>query len=437
MYTSEKYDGQHRQSPGKDFLVWFVLTTLGFTIVQVLVRSFEISYLLNFPITQLLFSYIVAGGILGFLQWFKLRRLMDHSLWWVMSTAISFFIGFLGIALVLRISRIIKPDAFLIPMDLLHMASILSITFLPSIGQFLFLSLKKISLQLSWLLHGLASGIFIILVAKITLIASNQMFSPDDFQLVTIRQIVTILLSACIYGAITSFAMINVRFPGKTPHQSEKNSEKLIEVTMKPFKKRLLKWIGIFMGCALIWILILFPLTMILNSQITWILVIGVAIAGTIRGTFQWLGFRKYFFNSKLWIAITAAGETMGVILVLVLGEGGALNWLFRGEIPTLIALLLITLMIGLPVGFGQWLFLRKTYLVVPAIWIGYEAISFFLVVASVSFFQSNQPYDVNGLYKILFVIFEVLVIAAAYVLPSATAFAWLPFKSPSIANNH
>jgi uncharacterized membrane protein len=423
----------HNQQTGRDFIYWMVLTTIGFFVLQILIKPFELADQILYQTVQYLILFILAGAALGFMQWLQLRKRINQSAMWILVNGLSFSFSFVGIYLVSKFTNEFSITNSIIPMNLVLLVDVIMITFPLGFAQYVFLTQKNVLLRPGWMLHGIASAIFIVIAYELITIVFSQVFSTEGYRLLQIRAILSIAIISFIYGVPTAYAFSAIRFPRIIIAKREKEAE-IRKLEHKPFIKRLPKWIGIFTCCVLIWIVVLFPVALIVYSQTTWILWIAIAIAGAIRGSIQWLGFRKSIPNSKLWIAITAGSEAIGAGLVLILGESGLLNGLFRYDFPIFISGLILALILGLPVGVGQWLFLKKRGLELNPIWMGYEAINLYLVIFFIYLFQNFSP-NTNGFMGVLIIIFGFILFSAACILPSALAFAWLPFHSGKIEN--
>ncbi len=429
---TEDLDLQNQQA-GRDFIYWLIMTTIGFFVIQILIKPFELAYQIEYQAVQYLVLFILAGAALGFAQWVLLRKKINRSTMWILVNGLSFSFSFVGIFLISKFYIEFSIASSTIPANLVVLVDILLITFPLGIAQYIYLTQKNVPLQPGWVLHGIASAIFIVIAYELIAIVFRQVFSTESYRLLQIRAILSMVIIACVYGISTAYAFSTIRFPRIINANKDKQVE-IRELEHKPFIKKLPKWIGIFTCCVLIWIVVLFPVALIVYSQTTWILWIAIATAGAIRGLIQWLGFRKSMPDSKLWIVITAGGEAIGAGLVLILGESGLLDGIFRYDFPILISGLIVALILGMPVGVGQWFFLKKRGVEINPIWMGYEAINLYLVILFIFLFQNFSP-NTNGIMVVLFIVVGFILLSAACILPSALAFTWLPFHSRKIEN--
>lgn len=414
------------QTNGREFIFWFLLTAVGFIIIQLLIQPFELPYQLYYQDMQFGVLFVLAGGILGLLQWFKLRQGIDGAGIWVMINALAFLMSFVLVTVFLRFTSQILIVVNTFPIEFLQLAIISLISMPVALCQFVYFHQKRIILPPAWLLHGLISAILISLVITILDLFFNQIIIPGSYGLFSVHQIIKFVFTGMAYALPAAFAISMVRLPGK---KAVIHFRSEIIVNEKPFIKRLPKWVGIFAACTGIWIFTLLPVTMTISSRDSWILIIAVAIAALIRGTFQWLGFRRSFPNSKSWILITAGCEALGATILVLLGESGILDGIFRYGFPILISGFIISLLLGFPVGMGQWVYLGKRSITIHPVWMGYQFISLYLVILIFYLFENLSSYTTSGFVETLLIILGMIIIAAALLLLPALAFTWLKFQ--------
>lgn len=426
MNNDAKNFDVREQTNGSEFIFWFLLTAVGFIIIQVLIQPFELPYHLYYPDMRSGILFVLAGGILGLLQWFKLRQGIDGAGIWVMINALAFLISFVLVAVFLRFTSEILTVVNSFPVEFLQIAIICLISVPVALCQYIYFHQKGIILPPAWLLHGLVSAILISLVITILDIFFNQIITPGSYDLFAVHQIIKFVFAGIAYAFPAAFAISMVRLPGKKVVIHFRTETVF---NQKPFNKRLPKWVGIFAACTGVWIFTLLPMTMTISSRDAWILIFAVAIAGLIRGTFQWLGFRRSFPNSKLWILITSGCEALGAAILVLLGESGILDGIFRYEFPILISGFIISMLLGLPVGIGQWVYLGKRSISIHPVWMGYQFISLYLVILIFYLFENVSSYSTSGFVETLLIILGIIIIAAALLLLPALAFAWLKFQ--------
>lgn len=412
---------------GKDFFFWFLLTVVGFIMTQLLIQPFELQYQLPNRVIQIIFLFALAGGILGFLQWLKLRLGINGAGIWIFINVLACFSSCLFIAAFFWISYDIFTAVNTFPSEFVQLATIFLITMPVALSHFIFFRQKRIILPSAWLIHGLISAVLFALVNTVIDIFFNQIISPWSSVLFSLHHVIKLTAGGVVYAIPTSFAISMVQLPGKKGVNHHREEPVLDE---KPLFRRLPKWVGIFAACTGVWIFLLLPTAMTISSRDSWILIIATVIAGLIRGTFQWLGFRRWFPRSKLWIPITAGCEMLGITILVSLVEIGILNGIFRYGFPILISALIIALLLGFPVGIGQWIYLKHRSLKIHPIWMGYQFISLYLAILIFYLLERASSYVTASSLNVLFIILGIILIAAALLLLPALAFAWLKFST-------